>query len=213
MKLSDLFEEPYEVTSGAHREPEVQKYGQVSVSTLSRDHSFLGSVNTHHGEKIRLYGLKNPQFSVIRGVIDGHTDLGVLTNFVVFVLRFKSSVHASLPTDVDKTKALQVNSVFVAPEFRGEGLSSTVYKLLASKGFCIISDNTQFQDGKELWKKLVRDTAEGEYKIFVLDDEYGFKTDDAGKPIEYNGTNIKDSEIWTAGDDFTGYHKLLVMKS
>lgn len=213
MKLSDLFEEPYEVTDGVHSDNEIQKYGQMSSATLARDHEFLGSINSLQGEKIKLYALKSPQYAVIRGVIPGYTDHGLNTNFVVFALRFKSVIQAKLPKELDGNKCLQVNSVFIAPEFRGEGITGAVYKLIATKGFSIISDSAQFRDGKELWKKLVRDVLDGEYKIYVLDDEYGFKKDTAGKPIEYDGSNIKDSEIWTSGDDFNGHHKLLVMKA
>ena len=213
MKLADLFEEPYEHTSGHHRDDQVEKYGQMSDDALKRDNIFLGTVDSRHGEKIRIYALKEPKYAVIRGLIDGHDELGRKTNFVVFALRFKKKVQAILPPSLDINSCFQVNSVFISPEFRNEGISSTVYRYLTSKGLVIISDNTQFTDGKELWKKLVRDTALGEYKIFILDDEYGFEKDENGDPIEYDGSNIKDSKIWTSGDDLSGYNKLLVMKA
>lgn len=213
MKLSDLFEMPYEHTNGHHRDTDVEHYGQISFSALTRDYEYLGLVDSRQGENVRIYALKSPNFAVIKGVIDGQDGLGRNTNFVVFALRFKRNVLARIPAEVDASMCIQVNSVFISPEFRNEGISSTVYKYLTSKGFVIISDNTQFTDGKELWKKLVRDTAYGEYRIYILDDEYGFEKDEKGRAIAYDGSNIKDSKIWTSGEDLSGFHKLLVMKA
>ena len=49
------------------------------------------------------------------------------------------------------------------------------------------------------------------YKIFVLDDEYGFVEKD-GDPVVYDGSNIDDAKIWSSGEDLSKEHILLLMQ-
>lgn len=211
MKLSDLLEEPVIYDSGQHADKAIDLF--QSDRALIADFKPIFSMNTTLGN-IRFLAKKHPENSLIRGVVQDQDDIGRSVNRIIFQLKFKAKTSLiNFPHEIDSGKCLQVNSVFISDDFRKLGIASRIYKFLTSAGFVIISDSSQYEDGKELWKKLVRDTVQGKYKIYVLDDEYGFKKDAAGKPIEYDGTNIKDSEIWTSGDDFSGYHKLLVMKA
>jgi len=83
-----------------------------------------------------------------------------------------------------------------------------VYKTIADAGYVIISDDTQFDPGAALWKKLASDP---HYTIIVADIDHGPFKDEDGKVIKYNGTNIADNEIWSQGSDFSGAHRVFVL--
>ena len=149
----------------------------------------------------------------VKGTVkSNHPEDGRSTNRIVFSLRFKPSHTLANTINVDDTKIIQVDKVSIDREFGNQGLASFAYSRLAMRGFIILSDNSQFTDGKMLWKKMAERAHLRDYKIYILDDEYGFITKD-GKPVVYDSKNIDDAKIWTSGDNFDGFHKLLVMKA
>lgn len=93
-------------------------------------------------------------------------------------------------------KVLQVGLVTVVKESQFMGLGTFLYSSLVQAGFTIISDNHQFKGGKELWKKLGRSPLAGT-AVYLMN--RGEVVSDAnGNPIEYNGMNIPDDQIWSA---------------
>lgn len=74
--------------------------------------------------------------------------------------------------------------------------------------YTVVSDVTQFDPAKALWKKLAGGS---HYKMFVADIDHGIFKDSAGNDIVYNGANISDSEIWTGGSDFAGNYRVLIL--
>ena len=92
--------------------------------------------------------------------------------------------------------ALQVDMVAVHKRnMGGRGYAHNMYYALADLGITIISDNTQFRGGKELWKKLAANAAPN-YVINIIEDAR-VRLDDNGKPFEYNGSNLPDDELWS----------------
>jgi hypothetical protein len=148
----------------------------------------------------------------VRGTISAqHPDDNGQTNRVIFSLRFKHAhTLVKIPKTVDASRLLQVDKVSIDKDFQGLGIASYAYAQLAKRGFTVLSDTSQFADGKMLWKKMATKAQLRDYKIFVLDDEYGF-IEKNGQPISYDGTNIDDAQIWTSGEDYSGAHILLMM--
>lgn len=69
----------------------------------------------------------------------------------------------------------------------------------------------QFEDGRQLWKKLAKESGNG-FSVYVLDDETGYLTGADGNPVKYDATNIDDDKIWSSGIEFHGYHIVLMAK-
>jgi hypothetical protein len=131
---------------------------------------------------------------------------------VIFVLEFKNkNTLINYPADINKNKILQVNKVNTIPRLQNIGIASFVYQLLAAHGFIILSDITQLDGGVGLWVKMAKAAHLNNYIIRIIDDEYGYKKDNAGNIIEYNGANIDTADIWTHGVDFAGEHILLML--
>jgi hypothetical protein len=87
---------------------------------------------------------------------------------------------------------------------------SSVYKMLVDSGFTLLSDESQYDPAQALWKKLGSDK---NYTVYVADTDHGLFKDQDGTPVEYNGRNIPDSDIWTQGSDFNGQYRILILKS
>jgi len=126
---------------------------------------------------------------------------------IVGILELKENPQLGFPVDptyLKQRKMLQVNLVTVADEARFMGVGSFLYSSLAQAGFTVISDTHQFKGGKELWKKLARARRKDEV-VYILN-KGKILTDEHG-PIEYNGENIPDNEIWSSDEQ----HKYVLL--
>ena len=103
---------------------------------------------------------------------------------------------------------VQVDRVEVAEGRANQGLMSEVYKMLADKGFVLVSDNVQFEPAQALWKKIASDSG---YVILIADVDHGFFKDRNGEIIQYNGKNIPDQDIWSSGSQDEGYYRVFVL--
>lgn len=106
---------------------------------------------------------------------------------------------------------LQIDSVEVHKKFKTLGYGFHLYLGLVKAGFVIISDNYQYVGGKSLWKKIATQDKANEYKVYVIDNGQPI-CDDEGNPLEYNGTNIDDADIWSENSD-EKHFVVLAMKS
>ena len=92
--------------------------------------------------------------------------------------------------------ALQVEMVAVHKKnMGGRNYASLMYYALAELGITIISDNTQFRGGKELWKKLARNAAP-HFQVNIIEDAR-VRLDENNKPFIYDGSNLPDDELWS----------------
>jgi hypothetical protein len=101
---------------------------------------------------------------------------------------------------------LQVDLVNVAKKIKMQGLGTFLYHSLVAKGYTIISDNKQYEGGQALWKKIARSHASNEM-VLLLD--HGQLVMKDGKPIEYDGTNVPDDEIWSETDQLKKFMLLV----
>ncbi len=180
----------------------------ISNTSLVRLYGPLGAIQAG-SEYVELHNLKNHPRVI--GTVKAQKD-GEESNRIVFSLRFK--VHHTLvnvPPGVDEARVIQVDKVSTERALEGMGIASYAYSELVKLGHVILSDTSQFDEGRRLWVRMATKAHLRNYEIFVLDDEFGFIERD-GKPVVYDGSNIDDAEIWTTGEDYSGAYVLLLMK-
>lgn len=103
-------------------------------------------------------------------------------------------------------KVLQISIVEIARASKMKNLGSFLYSSLVQNGYTIISDGLQYEGGYQLWKKLARSHLPNEV-VYIMD--HGHLMQDENKqPIEYDGSNIPDEQIWS--DDSLKRFVLLV---
>lgn len=211
MKAVEILTETPYVHDGEYKAPEgMDKKTYHSDSALKRQYQFLG-FEVFDAERVEFY--LQDKLRLVGVIKDKKDKTQELSNLIVFSLRFKThKTIVNYPDGVEESKTLQVDSVYTRPEFREFGIASFVYTLLVEKGFIIVSDTSQFSDGKQLWKKISREAKFYDYVIHIIDDEKGFAKDKSGKVIAYDSSNIDDAKIWTSGMNFDGEHILLMMK-
>jgi len=212
MKIKEvLLEMPYH-HPGSMKKPDFTTSFTSSSSLERLYEKMLCEKHASVGTDVKFF--LNKAHSKVIGVVDGvKPKTNEKTNQIIFSLQFKDKhTLVKIPNEFGTKKILQVNSVSIHGDYEGEGIASFVYASLVAAGYLVLSDTSQFDDGKMLWKKMAREAHAESYTIFVLDDEYGFQVDKSGVPIRYDAKNIDDAKIWTAGLDQSGEHILLAMK-
>lgn len=196
---------PY-LNQGEMPVPILHNDGSISVNTLIREFSLKFTINM-------------ADFGIIDFYFDGHNvrliglDLTVSNSSRVkpiFSLYFKPKSFAQSVIDAN---TIQVNNVYLDRDLRSKQIASQVYFQLAKLGYTIISDTVQFETAQGLWKKLASESVKHGCVVYAADTDYGIFKDADGNKIVYNGTNIKDHEIWTSGSDFDGNYRVLILTS
>lgn len=117
---------------------------------------------------------------------------------VYVTLDFKEQMISNSQPGLKLPGAVQVDLVVANdPKMARGGYGAQLYIALVEMGLTIISDNTQYQGGKELWKKLAAAQAQNHYIINIIEDGKVRMGED-GKPFVYNGSNLPDDELWSA---------------
>ena len=196
MKASELLGE----TSYLHPGEMSRKMldGGISIGAIKRDYGKLGQI-----QDLIVY-IDNHNTHVI--VIDLTSEVITDRFEQVFRIQFKPSNLLKFKNNF--TNLIQVDKASVLRKSGTQGIASTVYKMIVDNGFTLVSDVTQFDPAKALWKKLAQDSV---YKIYVADIDQGIFQDEDGIDIVYNGSNINDHDIWTSGSDMNGIYRVLIM--
>lgn len=124
-------------------------------------------------------------------------------------LMFKDKLKIGADVKPLINKVLQVDIVEVARQNKFEGLGSFLYSSLVQDGYTIISDTLHYKGGYKLWKKLARSHLSNE-AVYILD--HGHLLMDGDKPIEYDGNNIPEDQIWSDGSDLKKFVLLVYTK-
>ena len=171
--------------------------GVVSISAIKREYRLMGSV-----DNLSIY------ISVDNNRVIGINPTENVKDRIapVFKLIFKSSNPLEFENKFQNI--VQVDSVAITTKAGSFGIMSQVYKMIVDNGFTLVSDITQFDPAKALWKKIADDS---EYKVYVADVDHGIFKDYQGHNIIYNGENIRDNDIWTEGSDFAGEYRVLIL--
>lgn len=183
----------------------------ISNQTLHRQYTTIG-VFELEGKKVT-FSLHDTALNVVATYPAIDPTFNEQRNLVILSLHFKQQpTIKNYPSDIPKDRTLQVDSVAVVPQRQGRGLASFAYASLIKQGYVVVSDSAQFTDGKELWKRMARAAGAGGYSIHLIDDDTGYLTDSTGAVITYNASNVDDAVIWTSGQNYGGYHILLIMR-
>jgi len=198
MKVSDvLTETPYLHPGEMSRK---MLDGSYSINTIQREFSRqLGTIGDMHvlidTHGAVLIGLHPDDKPTLEGRV-----------LPAFSLRFKRSHLIRFPNQF--RNLVQIDTVAIDP-FRGnKGVASAIYKMIVDAGYTLVSDVTQYDTAKALWKKIAGDPS---YKMYVADVDNGMFKDADGQPIVYNGSNISDAEIWSQGSDYDGQYRVLIL--
>lgn len=202
MKLSEVIKEmPY---LHAGKMPPHVSLNSYSLKTIQREFSLLTSI-TMNGRQLNVL-LRNDHTAVI-GIFD---DQDMTDRFnIEFRLLFKPQHELNhVPPEIANCSIMQVDKVTASTPTIDQGLASTVYEKLVSLGRAVVSDNTHFDPGAALWKKLAQVPSN---RVIVADVDTGTFKDATGQTIQYNGSNIPDASIWTNGSDYSGQYRVLIL--
>ena len=116
---------------------------------------------------------------------------------VIITLDFKEQMISNSNPGARLAGAVQVDLVVANdPKLARGGFGAMLYIALVEMGLTIISDNTQYQGGAELWRKLAAAQFQHNYVINVIEDGKPM-LDDKGQPVVYDGKNLTDDKLWS----------------
>ena len=198
MKLSEILAETPYLHPGEM--PRVILDGSYSLNTIKREFGkqlgVVGGMNilidTHAS---RVIGIHPNSKLTLQGRV-----------LPLFSLEFKRSPMLNFPNSFKNI--VQVDKVAIVRSKGDAGAASTIYKMIVDAGYTLVSDVTQYDTAKALWKKIATDTS---YKMYVADVDHGLFKDEDGQPIVYDGNNITDDQIWSMGSDFDGQYRVLIL--
>lgn len=195
MKATDLLSETPYLHPGEMSRKMLD--GGISISSIKREYRLMGTI-----DKLLIY------ISIDNNRVIGVNAEENIEDRVspVFKLIFKSSNLLKFKNDFKNI--VQVDSVAITTKSGSSGVMSSVYKMLVDNGFTLVSDVTQFDPAKVLWKKLSTDNR---YTMYVADVDHGIFQDADGQDIVYDGKNIADNDIWTTGSDSDGNYRVLIL--
>jgi len=189
--LEFLAEMPYIPSSSSHYMVTMEPIH--SMRTVKRDYEVIFQTKIHNEDLIYVKHQNWNLYKVLKKIDDDKV-------LVICQLKFKTK-----PTiDVKHFKGpIQVDSVYLDEAYRGYGIVTALYALIVKSGHTVISDATQFTPGKELWKKIARESVKLGLKVYVVDGD---------KHQTYDGENIDDKFIWSTDMDYSKYDVLLIAK-
>jgi hypothetical protein len=179
--------------------------GDISVDALKRDFKHLFTITE---EDYVIDFLLSHDSIVLLGVINNWQKSKDRVQ-PIFKMNFLEKLLINkIPEEISRKKILQGSRILLKRDLRRYSISTVVYKRLTEHGYAIISDQTHFDPAKGLWMKLARDSDEN-YKVILVDIDYGAIKDENGHTLCYNGSNYPEEQLWTTGSDFTGYNLVL----
>jgi hypothetical protein len=196
MKLEELMETP--VLDPTEMPVNMQPHRPfVSVDTIEREYRIIAKEKTPTGEEYYVMLRKHNDQAVIG--IPGFRETDKKPGVAVLgTAGFKQGVQLSGTQTFNlNTNVLQVDGVRIGDKAKHQGWGFYLYLTLAKCGYVVISDNTQYIGGKELWKKVARNVINSNYKVYVIDSGV-VRVGADGTPVVYDGHNIDDAELWSA---------------
>jgi hypothetical protein len=186
MKIQELFEGPYHIAQDA--KPVVKMDNYPSLENLHRLNDFLGTLQKD-GTEFNFWLNKDKYYAeVTTSALD---DISQKRQLTVTKVGFNN--RANLPVQNE----LQVETVFTHPKYQSQNLAMALYVVLARYNFTIISDFTQYNGGKALWKKMAKESSARQFVVRIWDDELeDWVKDELGGIIKYNAENLDDEQIW-----------------
>lgn len=201
--MQQLFEGPYHMDQDM--KPVIKMDNYPSLENLQRLNYFLGTLEKD-GKEFNFWLNKNNYHAEV--TVEGNDDIGQLRQLVVTKVRFDN--RAGLPVKNE----LQVDTVYTHPKYFSLNLAMALYVVLARYNYTVVSDFTQYNGGKALWKKLAKESEARKFVVRVWDDEtQDWMKDSSGNAMKYNAENMDDEEIWKDISQHNEATTLLVLSS
>jgi hypothetical protein len=208
MKLLDLFEAPQLVKSEllpSSNRP------FITLSALERRYSPVAHSHTDDGNPYAVFIRKDltTAFIGIPGERKSDNEVGIV---VLGTVEFRPpNLSGRKLIDLTEHKhVLQVALAHVIPQYQDQNWGLKLYASLASAGYIVISDNTQYLGGQALWKRIAKETLSDSYQVYIIDDG-DVRLDTNGAPVTYDGSNISDAELWA--EDTKHKYTLFMLKA
>lgn len=90
----------------------------------------------------------------------------------------------------------QVSLVNTVEGFQDQGIGKSMYLLLVSKGYTVLSDTEQYLGGKKLWQSLAKKNRRDSTITIYQGKSKDYLRDSNQDKIVYDGSNIPDKDIW-----------------
>lgn len=200
MKLQTLLEMPEFIQRELAREPLQLRI--ISVEAFDREFDLLKSEQFGDGTVVA-YGLRKDRSAAIVG------ELFMKNKRPYLSIKIHLAFHEEPQVGEIQGEALQVNIVRAAPDTKSYGYGYNLYHSIVDKGIALISDNVQYIGGKKLWDKVIRNSRDDGFHVYVLRRGEWVRDVD-GKVIKFNGTNIPADQIWGRPGSLDAHHTLLV---
>lgn len=176
--------------------------GTMSISAINRNYDIFDEVSIPGLATIALYMLKNK--SCIIGV-----DARSLKNERPTII-FRLDLNPGFKFRFDGfSNTMQIQDIAIDDKYESYGVAKAVYTRLASRGYTVVSDNTQHEPAVGLWKSLAQKPSA---KVYIVNIFRGPIIEN-GVPLRYNGTNIPDDQIWSSGGNYNGLDIVLALLS
>ena len=212
MKLRDLFEMPDYIDK---QMPVLTNstVNFISRDTIDRDFDVISKQNDD--DLIHWVLLKKDKSFAILGELSLRKADNKEGVKIIGQIDFKDKPDFAFDRLIDIHKhVLQVDSVQVHSSDKYKGFGYQLYLAIVMYGYVIVSDHTQYHDGKKIWQKISRMSNSNDYSVYVVNNGNAI-LDDKGTPKKFDGKNIDNSEIWGPQTNDTAKSKryvLLVMK-
>lgn len=207
MKLEELFESPiFKNSEWKVKMPAARPF--YSEDSIKRNHESIFKGTTDDGKDYWVLMKKDGALASLG--FPGRRNDGKYGMDIISVVDFKTPTLSGQKIIPTGKNVLQVALVETAPKEQTKGWGLYLYTSLASAGYVIISDNTQYIAGKALWKRIAANTLHSKYKVYVVDDGV-VRLDDTGKPLTYDNQNIDDADLWS--EDAKLKYTLFILKA
>lgn len=183
-------------------DPQTNKPAKLKMDTSNFEHFFSDRTLAEEWKLIK----EDPKYVVYLAEDSGGAFIGqrgtrALDNQsgvnVIITLDFKPQMISNTNPGLAIPGAMQVDLVVANdPKMARGGYGAMLYMALVESGMIIISDNTQYQGGAELWRKMAMAAAQNNYVINVIEDGKPM-LDDKGQPVVYDGKNLTDDKLWS----------------
>lgn len=206
MKANELFEMPIFVDKEANFNDSFRPF--YSQDTIDRDFEFIRKGKNPNDDTEYYVAIKKNNSIAVIGIPGTRKDGKPGMEVIGDVDFHKYPNVDGLQQIKFPSNVLQINTVKISDKWKTRGWGYLLYLSLVKAGYPLICDFTQFRGGKALWKKIAKSGSFDNIKVNVI--QRGVvMVDEDGKPINYNGDNIHDDEIWS--QNFDNKYSLLVM--
>jgi GNAT superfamily N-acetyltransferase len=88
------------------------------------------------------------------------TEIRFVPICVINLGRNRAAEYAFTKLDPSYKRLVNVNGIYIMPEFRGLGIASRLYKWLVNEqNFTVMGDSKQYFGARKLWAKLSKDSS------------------------------------------------------